>query len=189
MVKRTCRIVVRVTVGVVLALTALVVVVALRLMSGPVDLDFMKPRIARLIDVPGNDIHPDFDRISFEWSGISRPMRLAFTEACRFTNEQKQVIATAPEASLTFEPRAVVQGMLLPTSITITRPVIEADIAREGGVFKRIFTSQEGGAQGEAVSILVDQLLAEPNYKSLIGQLDSVLIEQANVTCETSKRA
>ncbi|MDB5487201.1 MAG: hypothetical protein JWQ58_916 [Reyranella sp.] len=186
MVKRTCRIVVRVTVGVVLALTALVVVVALRLMSGPVDLDFVKPRIARLIDVPGNDIHPDFDRISFEWSGISRPIRLAFT-GLRFTNDQKQVIATAPEASLTFEPRAVVQGMLLPTSITITRPVIEADIAREGGVFKRIFTSQEGGAQGEAVSILVDQLLAEPNYKSLIGQLDSVLIERANVTLRDLK--
>ncbi len=150
-------------------------------MSGPVDLDFLKPRIAKLIDVPGNDIHPDFDEISFEWSGISRPVRLAFTEPA-LHERQNQVIATAPEASLTFEPRAVVQGMLLPTSITISRPVIEADIARDGGVFKRIFTSQEGGSQGEAVSILVDQLLAEPNYKSLIGQLDSVLIERANVT-------
>ena len=186
MVRRTCRVVARVTVGVVLVLTALVVVVAMRLMSGPVDLDFLKPRIVQLIDVPGNDIYPDFDRISFEWSGISRPIRLAFT-GLRFTNAQKQVIATAPEASLTFEPRSVVQGMLLPTSITITRPVIEADIARDGGVFKRIFTSQEGGAQGEAVSILVDQLLAEPNYKSLIGQLDSVLIERANVTIRDLK--
>lgn len=186
LVRRTCRIVTRVTVGVVLALAALVVVGALRLMSGPVDLDFLKPRIAKLIDVPDNDIHPDFDRISFEWSGLSQPMRLAFT-GLRFTNAQKQVIATAPEAALTFEPRAVVQGMLLPTSITITRPAIEADIARDGGVFQRIFTSQEGGAQGEAVSILVDQLLAEPNYKSLIGQLNSVLIERADVTIRDLK--
>jgi hypothetical protein len=170
----------------VLVLTALVVVVALRLMSGPVDLDFLKPRIAKLIDVPGNDIHPDFDKIFFEWSGISRPVRLAFTNL-RFTNEKEQVIARVPEASLTFEPRAVVQGMLLPTSITITRPVIEADIARDGGVFQRIFTSQEEGSQGEAVSILVDQLLAEPNYKSLIGQLDSVLVEHANVTIRDLK--
>ncbi len=169
-----------------LVLTALVVVVALRLMSGPVDLDFLKPRIAKLIDVPGNDIHPDFDKIFFEWSGISRPVRLAFTNL-RFTNEKEQVIARVPEASLTFEPRAVVQGMLLPTSITITRPVIEADIARDGGVFQRIFTSQEEGSQGEAVSILVDQLLAEPNYKSLIGQLDSVLVEHANVTIRDLK--
>jgi hypothetical protein len=170
----------------VLAVAALAVVAALRLMAGPVDLDFMKPRIARLIDAPGNDIHPDFDRIFFEWSGLSRPIRLAFT-GLRFTNGQNQVIATAPEASLTFEPRSVVRGMLLPTSITITRPVIEADIAREGGDFRRIFTSREGGGQGEAVSLLVDELLAEPNYKSLIGQLDAVLIERANVTIRDLK--
>jgi hypothetical protein len=170
----------------VLATTALVVVAALRLMAGPVDLDFMKPRIARLIDAPGNDIHPDFDRIFFEWSGISRPIRLAFT-GLRFTNGQNQVIATAPEAALTFEPRSVVQGMLLPTSIAIIRPVIEADVAREGGAFQRIFTSPEGGAQGEAISILVDQLLEEPNYKSLIGQLDSVVIERADVTIRDLK--
>ncbi len=186
MVKRTCRVVLRIAVGLVLATTALVVVAALRLMSGPVDLDFMKPRIARLIDAPGNDIHPDFDKISFEWSGISRPIRLAFT-GLRFTNAQNQVIATAPEAALTFEPRSVVQGILLPTSIAIIRPVIEADVAREGGAFQRIFTSPEGGAQGEAISILVDQLLAEPNYKSLIGQLDSVVIERADVTIRDLK--
>ena len=186
MVKRTCRVVLRIAVGLVLATTALAVVAALRLMAGPVDLDFMKPRIARLIDAPGNDIHPDFDKIYFEWSGISRPIRLAFT-GLRFTNGQNQVIATAPEAALTFEPRSVVQGMLLPTSIAIIRPVIEADVAREGGAFQRIFTSPEGGAQGEAISILVDQLLAEPNYNSLIGQLDSVVIERADVTIRDLK--
>lgn len=186
MVKRTYRVVLRIAVGLVLATTALVVVAAMRLMAGPIDLDFMKPRIARLIDAPGNDIHPDFDKISFEWSGISRPIRLAFA-GLRFTNGQGQVIATAPEAALTFEPRSVVQGMLLPTSIAIIRPVIEADVAREGGAFQRIFTSPEGGAQGEAISILVDQLLAEPNYKSLIGQLDSVMIERADVTIRDLK--
>jgi len=185
-VRRTYRLVVRVTAGVVLALAALLVVASLRLMAGPVDLGFLKPRIARLIDVPGNDIHPDFDRISFEWSGLSRPIRLAFT-GLRFTNDQKQVVATVPEAALTFEPRSFVQGMLLPTSIVISGPAIEANIAREGGMFQRIFTSQEGGAQGAAVSILVDQLLAEPNYKSLIGQLDSVLIERANVVLRDLK--
>jgi hypothetical protein len=186
LVKRTCRIVLRIAIGLVLATTALAVVAALRLMAGPIDLDFMKPRIARLIDAPGNDVYPDFDQIFFEWSGISRPIRLAFT-GLRFTNGQNQVIATAPEAALTFEPRSVVQGMLLPTSITISRPVIEADVAREGGAFQRIFTSTEGGAQGEAISILVDQLLAEPNYKSLIGQLDSVVIERADVTIRDLK--
>ena len=46
LVKRTYRVCARVAVGVVLALAVLVVVAALRLMAGPVDLDFLKARIA-----------------------------------------------------------------------------------------------------------------------------------------------
>jgi hypothetical protein len=170
----------------VLTVSALVVVVALRLMAGPVNLDFLKPRLVALIDVPGNDIHPNFDHISFEWSGLSRPMRLAFT-GLRFTNSKGQVLATAPVAALTFDPRGIFQGKILPTSVVVEQPVIEADIAREGGIFKRVFTSHEGGAQGEAISILVDQLLAEPNYDSLLGQLDSVLVEKARITVRDLK--
>ncbi|MEA2811727.1 MAG: hypothetical protein QOJ17_5868, partial [Rhodospirillaceae bacterium] len=186
MVKRTYRVCVRVAVGVFLALAVLVVVAALRLMAGPVDLDFLKARIVAAADVPGNDITPDADRISLEWGGLSQPMRLVFT-GLRFTNGQNQVIATAPRASLTFDPRSVFQGMLLPTSITIERPTIEAEIDRDGGMMRRIFSDSSSQSQGEAVAILVEQLLAEPNYQSLIGQLDTVKIEQAKLTLRDTK--
>ena len=171
----------RVVVGVVLTVAALVAVAAIRLMDGPVDLDFLKERIARAVDVPGNDIRPSMDRIALEWGGISQPMRLVFT-GLRFTNEQGQVIASAPSASLTFDARNAFQGVFLPTSITIERPAIEAEIDRDGGMLRRIFTSSSTETQGEAVSILVEQLLSEPNYKSLIGQLDMVEITKARVT-------
>ncbi len=104
----------------VLAVTTLVVVAALRLMEGPVDLDFLKERIARAADVPGNDIKPEVDRISLEWGGISQPMRLVFS-GLRFINGQHQVIAAVPSASLTFDARSVFQGMFLPTSTSPTR--------------------------------------------------------------------
>src|SRR5258708_14691735 len=186
LVKRTYRLCLRVTVGVVLVLAALVVVAALRLMAGPVDLDFLKARIAAAADVPGNDIPPDADRISLEWGGLGEPMRLVFT-GLRLTNGQHQVIATAPKAAFTFDPRSVFQGMLLPTSITIERPTIEAEIDRDGGMMRRIFSDSSSQSQGEAVTILVEQLLAEPNYESLIGQLDTVKIEQAKLTLRDTK--
>lgn len=176
----------RVAVGVSLALAVLVVVAGLRLMAGPVDLDFLKARIVEAADVPGNDITPDADRISLEWGGLGEPMRLVFT-GLRFTNGQHQVIATAPKAALTFDPRSVFQGMLLPTSITIERPAIEAEIDREGGMLRRIFSDSSSQSQGEALAILVEQLLAEPNYQSLIGQLDTVKIEQAKLTLRDTK--
>ncbi len=181
LVKRTYRVCVRVTVSVVLALAVLVIVVAIRLSAGPVDLDFLKPQITRLIDAPGDGIHPAFERIAFEWGGISQPMKLVF-HGLQFTNDEKRVIASVPHAALTFEPRSVFQGVFLPTAIVVERPVVEAEITRDGGVFKRIFTSDAGGAQGEALSIMIDRLLAEPNYDSLVGQLDSVKVVQAKVT-------
>ncbi|HYX01561.1 MAG TPA: hypothetical protein VE963_05700, partial [Reyranella sp.] len=86
-----------------LVLATLLVVAALRLMAGPVDLDFLKGRLIAAADVPGNDIKPDVDRISLEWGGLGRPMRLVFT-GLRFLNADDQVIATAPMVALTFDP-------------------------------------------------------------------------------------
>jgi hypothetical protein len=176
----------RVVVVAVLAVTTLVVVAALRLMEGPVDLDFLKERIARAADVPGNDIKPEVERISLEWGGISQPMRLVFS-GLRFINGQHQVIAAIPSASLTFDARSVFQGMFLPTSITIDGPTIEADITREGGMLRRVLASSEAESQSEAVVLLVEQLFAEPNYNSLIGQLDMIQIERAKVTLRDLK--
>ncbi|HYX04908.1 MAG TPA: DUF3971 domain-containing protein, partial [Reyranella sp.] len=129
---------------------------------------------------------PDVDRISLEWGGLGRPMRLVFT-GLRFLNADDQVIATAPMVALTFDPRSVFQGMLLPTSITMEKPTIEADIDREGGMLRRVLADTTSRSQGEAVGILIDQLLEEPNYKSLIGQLDTIRIEQAKVTLRDIK--
>src|SRR5216683_805908 len=186
LVKRTYRVCARVVGGVCLSMAVLVVVAGLRLMAGPVDLDFLKARIAAASFLPCNDITPDADRISLEWGGLGEPMRLVFT-GLRLTNGRNQVIATAPRAALTFDPRSVFQGMLLPTSITIERPTIEAEIDREGGMMRRIFSDSNSQSQGEAVAILVEQLLAEPNYQSLIGQLDTVKIEQAKLTLRDTK--
>jgi hypothetical protein len=181
LVKRTYRVCARVVLGVTLVLATLLVVAALRLMAGPVDLNFLKGRLIAAADVPGNDIKPDVDRISLEWGGLARPMRLVFT-GLRFLNADNQVIATAPVVALTFDPRSVFQGMLLPTSITMEKPTIEAKIDREGGMLRRVLADTTSQSQGEAVGILIEQLLAEPNYKSLIGQLDTIRIEQAKVT-------
>ena len=54
-------------------------------------------------------------------------------------------------------------------------------------VLRRIFADPAAQSQDQAVSILVEQLFAEPNYDSLVGQLDSVRIEQAHVTLRDVK--
>src|SRR5258708_4538726 len=161
-------------------------IAALRLMEGPVDLDFLKARIIAAADVPGNDIKPEVDRISLEWGGISQPMRLVFT-GLPFTNTRHHVIASIPDAALTSAARHVFHAIVMPTSINIERAAIEADRDRDGGMLHRVFASSSSDSQGGALEILIEQLLAEPNYKSLIGKLDTIQIEQAKLTLRDVK--
>lgn len=153
----------------------------MRLMAGPIDLDFLKARIAEAVDVPGNEYKPDAGRIFVEWGGLGQAVRLVF-DGVRISNLQDQVVATAPRLALSFDPRDVVRGRFLPTSVIVERPTIEAEIAREGGMLQRIFARSDADSQNEVVKVLFEQLLAEPNYQSLLGQLDTVAVEQAKLT-------
>lgn len=173
--------VLRVAAGFVIGVAVLVVVAALRLMAGPVDLDFLKSRLAQDFNLPDAKLTVHADRIYAEWSGLNEPIRLVLS-GLKISGATGDAIATAPSVALSFEPRSVIRGKLLPTSIIVDRPTLDADVAREGGMLRRVLASPGSHSQGEVVDLLIDQLLAEPNQNSLLGQLDTVLVQRARVT-------
>ena len=181
MVRRAYRVALRIAAGFVIGVGVLVAVAALRLMAGPIDLDFLKSRVAETFDVPDAKIKIHADRIYAEWSGLSQPVRLVLA-GLKISNASGQEIATAPSVSLSFDPRSVARGKLLPTTIVVDSPTLDADVAREGGMLRRVLASPDTKSQGEIVDLLVDQLMAEPNQTSLLGQLDTVLVQRARVT-------
>ncbi|MDP1960710.1 MAG: DUF3971 domain-containing protein [Reyranella sp.] len=181
MVKRVYRVVLRITAGLVIGVGVLVAVAALRLMAGPIDLDFLKSRVTEHFDTPDAKVKIHADRIYVEWTGLSQPVRLVLS-GLKISNSAGEAIATAPSVALSFEPRSVIRGEFLPTSIVVDQPTLDADLAREGGMLRRVLASPETHSQGEIVDLLVDQLLAEPNQTSLLGQLDTVLVQRARVT-------
>jgi hypothetical protein len=181
LVRRVYRVCERVVIGVVVAVAVLVVVATLRLMSGPVDLAFLKSRIADAIDAQGSKVKIDADRIYVEWSSLKQPVRLVFGGLHVMDSTNKE-IATAPSVALSFSPRSVFEGHFFPTSIIVVQPTLDADIDREGGMLQRILAKTDSDSQGEVVGLLIEQLLGEPNHQSLLGQLDTVLVERARVT-------
>lgn len=181
MLKRVYRVALRVTAGFVIGVGVLVAVAALRLMAGPIDLDFLKSRITEQFDTPEAKVNIHADRIYAEWSGLSQPVRLVLG-GLKISNSAGEAIATAPSVALSFDPRSVARGRFLPTSIVVDQPTLDADVAREGGMLRRVLASPDTKSQGEIVDLLVDQLLAEPNQTSLLGQLDTVLVQRARVT-------
>ncbi len=181
LVRRVYRVLERAVVAAVAIIGVLLAVVALRLMAGPVDLEFLKSRIAQEFETPAGKMSVKADRIYAEWSAMSQPIRLVAV-GLHVTDAQMDEVATAPSVALTFEPRSVLRGVLLPRSIVVQRPTLQADIDRQGGMLRRILAERDASSQGELVDLLIEQLLAEPNHHSLLGQLDVVQVEGATVT-------
>src|ERR1700759_501964 len=105
--------------GVAVVAAVLTTACALRLMAGPIDLDFLKPRFLTEFDTPDGPVRVEADRLDAEWSSLRGP------------NARKEEVATAPSVALSFDPRSVVGGQLLPTAIVVDRPTLDADITRE----------------------------------------------------------
>jgi len=167
--------------GVAILAAVVTTACALRLMAGPIDLDFLKPRFLTEFDTADGPVRVDADRLYAEWGGLSEPMKVVFV-GLHVTNARKQEIATAPSVALSFDPRSVVRGQLLPTAIVVDRPTLDAEITREGGMLKRVLAKSDSESQGEFVDLLIEQLLAEHNYHSLLGQLDTVEVVNARVS-------
>jgi len=179
--RRVLRVITRLIAAVVVVAMVLFVVACLRLMAGPIDLDFLRDRVAQEFDTPGGPMRVVAQRVYGEWAGLRQPMRLVFT-GIKVTDAQHQTVAMAPSVALSFEPRSVVRGHPLPTSIVVQEPTLNAYIAREGGMLQRILAQTDSSTQGEVMQILIDQLLKEPNSDSLLGRLDTVLVEHAHVS-------
>jgi hypothetical protein len=175
---RFCARVATVAVGLAAVLATAVV---LRLLAGPVDLEMLRPNLPNEFDTPGGRVRVTAEHIYAEWGGLKEPMRLVFT-GLRVIDSHGHDIAAAPNAALAFDPRSAIRGRLLPTSVVVDRPTLDADITRDGGMLQRVLAKTDTSSQGEFVDLLIEQLLAEPNYHSVLGQLDTVEVTNARVS-------
>jgi hypothetical protein len=169
-------------VAVVFGLAAvLTTAVVLRLLAGPIDLELLRPHLPNEFDTPDGPVRVTAEHIYVEWGALKDPMRLVFT-GLHVIDVHRREIATAPSVALSFEPRSVVLGHLLPTAVVVNRPTLDADIAREGGMLRRVLASADSGSQGEFFDLLIEQLLAEHNHHSMLGQLDTVEVTNARIS-------
>lgn len=164
------------------AILAIVVLgICVRLAFAPIDLDFLRTYVAQTIDTSGGRMTIGADHIRAEWDEVTRPMQLVFI-GVHVTNENSHTVATAPNVALSFEPQSVLKARFLPTAIVVEHPTLDADITREGGMLQRVLAKSDASSQAEVVNLLIEQLMAKPNYDTLLGQLDTVLVEHARVT-------
>ena len=173
--------------GLVLVVAGVAVIAAvavLRLLAGPIELEFLHDMAQREFITSGGKVKLTAARVMAEWSAIGQPIQLVLQDI-QAVDEAGRVIAGAPSIALSFDPRSVLAGKLAPTAVVILKPRLDADI-RKGGLLRAMLNQGESQPQTQVAALVIDQLLAELNGDRLLGQLDTVLIEQAHLTLRDS---
>ncbi len=186
--KRAYRVLISGLFGTVLGVGIIAAIVVLRLLAGPVDLEFLKSWVNHDFDIAGGRIHVDCDQITAEWGGLGDSMRLVL-HGLHAVDHEGRVMAAAPSVALTFDPRSVFRGSLSPTAITVERAVFNIELSRAGTLARIFSNTAETGSESGVVPLLVEQLLADTNSSQILGELDTVLIEQARVTVRDAANA
>ncbi|MEE9251710.1 MAG: DUF3971 domain-containing protein, partial [Alphaproteobacteria bacterium] len=166
-------------------LAVLLVLAALRLSAGPVPLPFLTPHVEQALSPADGSFKVRLDETILTWAGWERTLDIR-ARGVRVVGAAGVERASIPELSLSLSVRALMKGLIAPTSLEVIGPRLTI-VRTEQGDFK-LFTgaSVEGkpapGAAGDVLSRLVASLLRPPDPRHAMGYLRSVSILGAEVT-------
>jgi hypothetical protein len=106
-----------------LALLLLAGIAAWRLAEGPVKLDFLSSHIEEAVNGASGTFQIKVGGTHLSWAGWERTFDIRVKDV-RAVGEDSRVIARVPEMSVTFSLRALVRGIVAPTSFDIIGPRI-----------------------------------------------------------------
>lgn len=153
---------------------------AWRLSGGPVALDFLTPYIEEALSAADGSFAVRLDTTELAWAGWDRTLDLRAKGVKAVSGEQ--VIASVPEASLTLSGRALLKGVLAPSSIELIGPHIRL-VRDESGVVRWGFGGQgDEASSGELMQRLFADLTEQPN--GVAGHLQRVDVVNADMILE-----
>ncbi|TSD84814.1 DUF3971 domain-containing protein [Mycobacterium sp. KBS0706] len=151
-------------VGLAVAGFALIVVVlAWRLSSGPLEIDFLTPYVEQAL--ADRDATVEIGALSLRWEGFDRPAALAARDV-RVRQKDGTLIAFTPEATADVSMPKLLRGVVAPLRIDLIRPHLRVTRTETGEFSFGLGGSEagEGGAstpaQGAPTRDVVKDLLA-----------------------------
>lgn len=167
------------------ALSVLVVVVGVvfwRLAQGPVELDFLTPRLEASLSELEEDVDVALGGTVLEWQGWPRTFALRARDVT--IRSEGEEVAHVPAIDLTLSFSALLSRVVAPTAITVH------------GVYLTVVRDEEGfhlGAPGDAmlpdpedisrfVTELLDDLMAAPDPARRLSYLEDLRIDDMRLT-------
>jgi len=164
------------------ASAALVLVGAVWLISaGPVSLSFLTPYFENALSADASGYRVEYEDTVLTWEGWERNLDLRAKDV-RIVDQEGDVIARAPEISLTLSANALIRGVVAPTYIELLRPQLRVVRTEDGRI---LFGNAEDPGEGQAgafVQALIGELRKPPDPDSPTGFLTQLRISNAVVT-------
>ncbi len=121
MFRRLTRICWEITGIIVLGIIVLIGITTWRLSQGPVPLNFLTSHIESALNGFEGRVGVKIAGTNLTWAGWGRNLDIRLIDT-KVTDENGQVIAKAPEVSISFSLRALLSGVLAPTKLELIRP-------------------------------------------------------------------
>jgi hypothetical protein len=188
MIAKGTRIALEVVAGTV-AVVVLVSLVALwRLSKEPVRLDFITPHIEAALDDLDSGFYVQIGHTELIWAGERRSIEF-HTRDLRIRNRDGVSVAAFPDVAVRLSLRALVQGVIAPTSVEIVGARIRLLRDADGSfaILRQVAGDEdaESGAEfSEVLPAIVEQLLSRPDVERPLSFLTVVRIRRGQVTID-----
>jgi hypothetical protein len=185
--------------GTIVAGAAIVAAVGVwQFSSGPISLDFLTPYIETALAAPGGNLRVKLEGTRLAWEGWRRTVDIRATRL-RAYDDKGRLVAMVPEIALSLSARALMLGMVAPSSIEIMGAQVHLRRDKDGRI-ELEFAVPEAPPQNPAtpaqataanspmdvLPLLAQQLLLPPDASNPTGYLRRVSISDAALVVDDS---
>lgn len=180
LLKRVIRGSVQIIGGLGVGLLVAVLLVAMRLASGPVSIGFLTPYIDEaLAELHQGAIVINFDDTILTWAGWERTLDIRVVNL-RTQLPSGETVAQIPEVSISLSAEALMQGTFAPRSVEFFGPSLM--VTREpGGQFAMGFSETQAGSQ-DFVTSMLGVMLQEADPTRAMSYLKRISVVAGEVT-------
>jgi len=179
--------------GLAVALLIAFNVLLLWVATGPRSLDRLSPYIAASFQTPHQEFSAKIDQTWLIWDGWRHPIDIRLRNVTVLTKEG-QVFSTFPEISVGMDVLALLRGRILPTSLTITHPVISLFQNEDRSIsfgFRKEAAAPAAASEPAAPDVPIAAVLAalvSPDDSSTLRKLRFITILDADVSVANAKK-
>ncbi|MEP4378900.1 MAG: AsmA-like C-terminal domain-containing protein [Alphaproteobacteria bacterium] len=158
-----------------------------QLSRGPISLSFLTPLIERALDTGRGNASIRLHDTILTWAADERELDIRAV-GLQFVDSSDSVRATIPEMSVKFSGRALMRGLVAPTSLELFGPRVRVVREANGDISMDIGNSPQADGGPATSPGLIEELLQVPNPDLASGYLTRVAVRSALIEFDDFQR-